>query len=173
MQEPFIDSNWVLWDRLPGIRIIPGIVSLGSSIWDCLPGIVSLGSSGQDPLPETLDALRGLVFETCEKLLKEAQEKKDYADKCRAANEKYERDKEDKLIEEEKEECRKRNEWVKQREQRVSSWRDYQEGLKKKEINHQAFTGLRHVREERKDEDLIKKRQKVQGIDNSYKLNWR
>ncbi|KAL8271005.1 hypothetical protein Esti_005073 [Eimeria stiedai] len=130
-------------------------------------------AAGKELLPETLDALRGLIFQTCEAMLKEAQEKKDYADKCRAANEKYERDKEEKLIEEEKEECRKRNEWVKQREQRVSSWRDYQEGLKKKEINHQAFTGLRHVREERKDEDLVKKRQKVQGIDNSYKLNWR
>ncbi|OEH78504.1 putative DnaJ domain-containing protein [Cyclospora cayetanensis] len=130
-------------------------------------------AAGQELLPETLDALRGAVFECCEALLKEIQEKKDYADKCKAANEKYEREKEDKLIEEEKEKCRERNEWVKKRDERVGSWREYQEGLKKKEIDHRAFTGLRHVREERRDEDLVKKRQKVQGIDNSYKLNWR
>ncbi|CDJ44921.1 DnaJ domain-containing protein, putative [Eimeria tenella] len=130
-------------------------------------------AAGERLLPETEEALRGEILECCELLLKELKEKQDYKERCRAANEKYEKEKEDKLIEEEKEKCRERNEWVKKREERVSSWREYQEGLKKKEFDHRAFTGLRHVREERKEDDIIKKRQKVQGIDNSYKLNWR
>ncbi|PHJ18725.1 hypothetical protein CSUI_007443 [Cystoisospora suis] len=124
-------------------------------------------------LSEDPAELQAEIMAMCEKLLEETRERREYAERTRKANERYEQEQLEKQAQEELDKCKERKEWLDKRDERVGAWRDYQEAIRSKDVKLQAFTGVKHQREQRKEEDLVKKRQKIQGVDNSYKDNWR
>eukprot|EP00922_Rhytidocystis_sp_ex-Travisia-forbesii_P035293 GHVS01052373.1.p1 GENE.GHVS01052373.1~~GHVS01052373.1.p1 ORF type:complete len:118 (-),score=33.85 GHVS01052373.1:92-445(-) len=117
-------------------------------------------------------------------MLSEQEERRSYASKCRAANDRYEKAQQADAAMEELRERDKKRKWVKEREGRVSSWREFRTQVDEKKMKLQAFTGATHRKEQRTenseaatkgDPAVVKKtKQKVpMGIDESYKANWR
>ncbi|CBZ51697.1 hypothetical protein NCLIV_014920 [Neospora caninum Liverpool] len=124
-------------------------------------------------LSEDPAELQAEIMEMCEKLLEETRERREYAERTRQANERYEREQLEKQANEELEKCKERKEWLDRRDERVGAWREYQSAIQSKDVKLQAFTGIRHQREERKEDDIVRKKKKMQGIDTSYKDSWR
>ncbi|PFH34822.1 DnaJ domain-containing protein [Besnoitia besnoiti] len=124
-------------------------------------------------LSEDPAELQTEIMNMCEKMLEETKERREYAERTRQANERYEKEQLEKQAQEELDKCKERKEWLEKRDERVGAWRDYQSAIRAKDVKLQAFTGVRHQREQRKDDDVVKKKQRIQGIDTSYKDNWR
>ncbi|KFH08263.1 DnaJ domain-containing protein [Toxoplasma gondii VAND] len=124
-------------------------------------------------LSEDPEELQTEIMEMCEKLLEETRERREYAERTRQANERYEKEQLEKQANEELEKCRERKEWLDKRDERVGAWREYQSAIQAKDVTLQAFTGVKHRREERKEDDLVRKKKQMQGIDTSYKDSWR
>eukprot|EP00922_Rhytidocystis_sp_ex-Travisia-forbesii_P035298 GHVS01052379.1.p1 GENE.GHVS01052379.1~~GHVS01052379.1.p1 ORF type:complete len:428 (+),score=144.66 GHVS01052379.1:54-1286(+) len=125
------------------------------------------------------------VAKTCDQMLCEQEERRSYAEKCRAANDRYEKAQEAEAALGELKEREHKRKWVKERDDRVGAWRDFRTQVDEKKMKLQAFTGAVHRKEQRSDNSEAatkvdpmamgkKNNKKVpMGIDESYKANWR
>eukprot|EP00922_Rhytidocystis_sp_ex-Travisia-forbesii_P000107 GHVS01000172.1.p1 GENE.GHVS01000172.1~~GHVS01000172.1.p1 ORF type:complete len:378 (-),score=90.44 GHVS01000172.1:245-1270(-) len=125
------------------------------------------------------------IAKTCDVMLNEQQERRTYAEKCLAANDRYGKAQEAEAALDELKEREKKRKWIKERDDRVSNWREFRTQVDEKKMKLQAFTAPIHRKEQRSqqseaatkdDPNSLGKKTKNKvpmGIDESYKANWR
>ncbi|VWU50066.1 DnaJ protein, putative [Hepatocystis sp. ex Piliocolobus tephrosceles] len=99
------------------------------------------------------------INEECERLLKERQEKQEYAQKCKMANLRYAQEKEEERLKEELKKEEERKKWNERRDERVNSWKSYKQEIFQNEKEFQLFKIIGKKKEERTEEEkeLLKK----------------
>ncbi|KAF8819428.1 DnaJ domain-containing protein [Cardiosporidium cionae] len=125
-------------------------------------------------LPEEESQLQKEIMAMCDAILEEQEHHRNYAESCKAANERYTKEQEAQLISESINKRDEKRKWEETRDVRVNSWRNFKGLVEEKKVKIAAFCGLRHEKEQRTTNmpgNITKKPQ--HGIDESYKANWR
>eukprot|EP01068_Selenidium_serpulae_P014605 Selendium_serpulae@DN6118_c0_g1_i1.p2 len=123
------------------------------------------------------DAIQPFIIAMCDKMLSELEEHKQYAEKVRGANERFEQMEEERVEAEEQHEKEERREWEQTRNTRVAGWRNFKDDVATKKIKVNTFQTLKVKKEVRTGKESESKEAKQNnakgGIDESYKANWR
>ncbi|KAK2194718.1 bifunctional DnaJ domain/Ubiquitin-conjugating enzyme-RWD-like/Ubiquitin-conjugating enzyme E2/Chaperone J-domain superfamily [Babesia duncani] len=95
--------------------------------------IVELVASGV--LNDDLEKISNEITEECDRMLREQEERREYAERCLRANIEYEKRTMAEKHEEEKEKLYERMEWEKHRDERAGNWKNFNVRTTSKQVN--------------------------------------